>query len=281
MSGCFCYYFLKGVVMHIATIKGFGLFTSPDYLKINKKTKTRKIKYFEFEYTISAKGCIFLDKKKYEIQNNMVYIKKPGQVANSIVNMKCFYLYLELDQDSEYYDLLINIPTIYQIIDKNKYNVIFESLIKHLTMTNSANDDYINSKLLELFYFLKKDKEQNRFLSSISIKKFNQTISKSIEYINEHFNEKLDLKTLSSMVGYSQNYYQHIFKSIMGITPQKYILEVRISNAKYLMSLQDLSILEISERCGFDSQAYFGCLFKKYTNYTPKEYRKMLLSSYY
>lgn len=52
---------------------------------------------------------------------------------------------------------------------------------------------------------------------------------------------------------------------------------LRIDNAKYLLRYTNISILDISFKCGFNSQSYFCSTFKKQTGYTPSEYRVMIL----
>lgn len=265
--------------MNIANVKNFGIFEKNNYSPY-KPTKIRTVKYFEFEYHIKSKGKIFLDGKTYEMHDNILIIKKPNQQVNSCASFKCIFFYLELPDNSEYYKFIYDIPNIYQMINFTSYNSIFQSIFKHLTIAGIENDDYINAKLLELFYYLKKDSQKNKDSSSISLYKFNDIILKSAKYIKENLSDQLTLEKLSSNLGYSKNYFQHVFKTVMGITPQKYLLNARINQAKYLLSGTNYSLLEISEKCGFDSQAYFSHVFKQVTNYTPKEFRNMSLLRY-
>ena len=55
----------------------------------------------------------------------------------------------------------------------------------------------------------------------------------------------------------------------------QYILNIRIEKAKALLENTDLSISEISDMTGMQSQHYFSRIFKKYTNISPSEYRKI------
>ena len=82
------------------------------------------------------------------------------------------------------------------------------------------------------------------------------------------------------MAGYSKNYYQHVFKAVLGVTPQQYILSVRIKAAKKLLSNPSLSLVDVTYLCGFSSQSYFNYVFKAQTDRTPLEYRKMLIHAY-
>ncbi|MBQ1933541.1 MAG: helix-turn-helix transcriptional regulator, partial [Clostridia bacterium] len=52
-----------------------------------------------------------------------------------------------------------------------------------------------------------------------------------------------------------------------------YITELRITNAKDLLSVGTMPAGEIAEKCGFASQYYFSRIFRKNTGVTPSEYR--------
>jgi AraC-like DNA-binding protein len=54
--------------------------------------------------------------------------------------------------------------------------------------------------------------------------------------MKEHFNEKTTLEQLSSLAGYTPTYFQQLFVKTMHVSPQKYLEELRINHAKYLLS---------------------------------------------
>ena len=172
------------------------------------------------------------------------------------------------------YNFLIQTSYVYNIVNVVEYKNIFQSLINHLTISNTNEDDFINGKILELFYYLKT--ERNRIIKpTLPTTTHSAIITSAVQYINLHYAEKLTLESLSQIVNYSPNYFQHIFKMIMKDTPQEYITKARINQAKIFLSLPDYSIQQVSDMCGFDSQAYFSHMFKKHTGLTPKEYKTM------
>lgn len=93
-------------------------------------------------------------------------------------------------------------------------------------------------------------------------------------YIDYHFSEKLNLDTLSEYFFVSKFHLSREFKRIIGITIGNYILGKRISNAKQLLRFSNLSLEDISPKCGFADTGYFIKAFKKYENMTPAQYRK-------
>ena len=106
------------------------------------------------------------------------------------------------------------------------------------------------------------------------------TIQPSLDYINNNFTEQITLEDIAKASGYSQFYFQKKFVEIMGVSPLKYLTNVRIAYAKRLLIDPQKSLVDVAYECGFPSQSYFCYLFKKNTDLTPTEYRKGTLGNY-
>lgn len=109
-------------------------------------------------------------------------------------------------------------------------------------------------------------------------KKNSETIYEKViqvqNYIDNHFQEKLNLDTLAEHFFVSKYHLSREFKRIIGLTIGNYILGRRISNAKQLLRFSSLSLEDIGPKCGFLDTGYFIKTFKKYENMTPAQYRK-------
>lgn len=100
-------------------------------------------------------------------------------------------------------------------------------------------------------------------------------VQNTIEYINDHFSERITLNELADMNYVTPGYLSNIFKKATGFNISNYIQATRLLHAKKLLCETDASILEISEKCGFNDSNYFSVVFKNYTSMSPKQYRKM------
>ncbi len=107
----------------------------------------------------------------------------------------------------------------------------------------------------------------------------NNAVTTIKAYIHSHLNEKLDRDSLASMVYLSPDYLSHCFKNETGFSLTNYIIEVRIQEAKRLLTKKNLTICDIAITCGFQNISYFTRQFKKSTGLTPKEYRSQYLNS--
>ena len=93
-------------------------------------------------------------------------------------------------------------------------------------------------------------------------------------YIEQYFNQKINFGRLAKLSGYSYDYFRHIFKQRFGISPQDYLIEVRLENAKRLLKGTKLTCTEIAYNCGFSSGAQMSLLFKRKIGVSPLAYKK-------
>ena len=101
----------------------------------------------------------------------------------------------------------------------------------------------------------------------------NPSIQKCINYIEQHFKESISLSTLADISGYSLSSFKVKFKDIIGITPAEYITLRKIEYAKQAMKSSNQSITDLAFELSFSSSNYFCTVFKKYTNFTPSQYK--------
>ncbi len=95
-----------------------------------------------------------------------------------------------------------------------------------------------------------------------------------IEYIAEHYAEKIYIESLSDMITVSPDYFTKMFKDSIGKTPIDYINALRINHALKLLLTTDTPINEISDAVGFSGPNYFHKIFKQYMVTSPLAYRK-------
>ena len=70
----------------------------------------------------------------------------------------------------------------------------------------------------------------------------------------------------------SEVYFRKLFKKEYGISPQKYIIQLRIQNAVGLISTGYYSLKEIAYMSGYNDCKYFSVEFKKAMGVSPSEY---------
>lgn len=100
-------------------------------------------------------------------------------------------------------------------------------------------------------------------------------IEKIIEYMHQHFGDKLSNATLAKMIDMSESHFIRTFKKETGMSPMGYLMKIRIDKAKKLLQSGEKNITEVSLICGFNSTSHFSSSFTKYMGMTPSEYQKL------
>ncbi|SFB25880.1 two-component system, response regulator YesN [Cohnella sp. OV330] len=100
-----------------------------------------------------------------------------------------------------------------------------------------------------------------------------EAILKVRAYIEEHLDEDLSLVRLAGYIHFNPSYLSRLFKQACGVNLSEYIEAARIERAKALLRGDDLKVLEVGVRVGYEASQSFTRFFKKATGVTPQEYR--------
>ena len=89
----------------------------------------------------------------------------------------------------------------------------------------------------------------------------------------KHYSSSDALTESADSQNISLNYANLIFKKYENKTIFDYLVEVRINEAKKLLSETTMKIFQISAAVGYSSNTYFSTSFRKVTGMTPQQYR--------
>lgn len=95
------------------------------------------------------------------------------------------------------------------------------------------------------------------------------------DFIDAHYSEDISLDMLAKKSYLTKTYFLKQFKLIVGISPMKYLTNVRIAQAKLLLAKSNDSVSEISLAIGFNNPVYFTEVFHKLVGVSPSEFRKL------
>lgn len=100
-------------------------------------------------------------------------------------------------------------------------------------------------------------------------------INKALHYIESNCHRKILPSDVSAYVGLEYSYFYKLFKGETGVSPEHYLIRLRIEKAKVFIQA-GFSFQQIPELIGVSDVFYFFKLFKKVTGMTPSAYRKSL-----
>ena len=104
---------------------------------------------------------------------------------------------------------------------------------------------------------------------------YEHQLSKVIEYIGKHLDEKLTLTQLSNIACFSRYHFHRLFTAYTGLSLQQYIRWLRLKRAAHQLIIdKDLSIINIAIDAGFESHEAFSRAFKQTCGMSPSEFRR-------
>ena len=106
------------------------------------------------------------------------------------------------------------------------------------------------------------------------------TVLKVIRYLEEDFHEKITLDDLSHKFFIAKTTLIYNFNKYLSCSPMDFLLNIRLTKAKEMLTSSSDSIGKISEQCGFSSANYFGLIFKEKEGLSPLNYRKLQRNKY-
>jgi xylan 1,4-beta-xylosidase len=133
-------------------------------------------------------------------------------------------------------------------------NACFAIMIRHSYLIPKSKDDYIGENNMERFNLI-------------------------LDYIKDHYNEKLSLSDLAEKMHVNYYYLSHFFKNIAGISYQEYLNGLRLNQAEMLLTTTQKSITQVAFECGFTNIKSFTGIFKTNFGMLPSEYRKMMFKT--
>lgn len=237
------------------------------YCNVSLKSQTHiekaPIQYYDFTFVLRGEMTYAINGKTYVLKENDAILIKPGETRERF-KTQTYAKYVSYNF-TVYDDSIIPKKTyLKDVISHDIRQIISIFSASHISNIYSSKEKVINL----LNYILLEINDILNFDSN------NKHIITIIKYINEHISEPISLNTVSRYVNLSKEYTSYVFKNETGKTVTEYINERKMFIAKEMILSTDYSLVNVSERLGFDNYSYFSKMFKKQFGITPKNIKK-------
>lgn len=181
-----------------------------------------------------------------------------------------YYVYFKGTQVENYLNqfLLNEDSGVYYIGDSPTLISYFMDIMNDFKVHDFYNDVFRSLTLLKLFNHI-----YNKNPLLLQRKEELLTLQVVIDYMEKNYSDKLSLDKLSTIAKMSLPTFTRYFKKQTGTSPNIYLNNIRLTQAKYLLMSSDFPIGDIALQVGFTDQLYFCKFFKKQTGYTPTDFR--------
>jgi AraC family transcriptional regulator len=98
-----------------------------------------------------------------------------------------------------------------------------------------------------------------------------------VDYVGAHLSHRITLADMSAAAGLTRMHFAAQFRAATGMRPHDYILQRRIDRAQELLRDPKLALVDVALSVGFQTQAHFTTVFKRFAGETPNRWRRLAL----
>lgn len=244
--------------------------------------------------------CIILQGKKAVGFGDKMYSYDPYTYLLTSTHIPADIQILEASQSEPYMSLTIQftLEDIYQVLkhanpaklkfqQKSEQGLFFDTLTEELyepvfrlvKLLNKPKEGiaFLYPLIVkEILYVLVNDKS-GYFLNKFAMEgTISNKMVKIIAEIKENFTEKLNIAELAKRADISESSLYQNFKTITSVSPLQFQKNLRLEEAKYMLSHRNIDISEIAFLVGYESPSQFSREYSRMFGVAPKEHLRML-----
>lgn len=230
----------------------------------------------EMFYVVGGKGQFRIEDKLYPVEENDLIIVNPHvrHTETSLDSKPLEYIVLGVDglelmvseEESNPFaiinfkaagaDILFLLTNMLKELEGKApgYETICQDLLDILIIRLMRGSDF-SAKLIP---------------STVQVSKESAAVHR---YIESHFKENVSLDDLAEVAHLNKYHMTHLFTRDYGISPIKFMLNLRIKESCYLLRTTDHPLSQIARITGFSSPSYFSQSFRKAEGISPTDYR--------
>lgn len=250
--------------------------------------------FIEMVYILSGSGSHIINQVEYKVKKGDLLFINYGQTHS-----------FQTDSEMEFYNVLlkpeffgeelINSDNAFKLLSLTAFEdfrlflnvdrllvsfagseiMTIEFLLKELFSEFNANRIGRNAMLKAyMMAFITAIFRKMSFGDDSSNLEFEEITPNILEYIEEHYNEKISLQALAKRCFYNSSYFSRLFKELYGMTLTDFIQQKRIEKSCEMLRNTKYSVNEICFMVGYNDKTHFYKYFKEFCATTPALYRK-------
>lgn len=236
--------------------------------------------HFIIHYILDGKGEFTVNNKTYKLGKKDGFLIRPGEETYYKADDKDPWIYMWIGFNgikAEIYLKYANLDENNHIFKYEKDSSLKKCILEILSLNIMNNSNRLKIDGL-LYLFIGNLIENNKYMDKEnSNTQVDEYINISIDFINNNYSNNIKVNDIANYVGLNRSYFSNLFTKKMGISPQEYLLSLKMEKACNLLTNLQLSIGDVARQVGYEDQLTFSKIFKKSKGVSPKLYRELLL----
>lgn len=244
--------------------------------------------------------CVILQGSKAVGFGEKLYQYSPSEYLLSSTHVPANIRILEASEDTPYLSFRIKfgLEDIYEVLkNTNPSKLEFQKKSEKGLFFDDLNYS-LYEPMTRLVKLLEKPKEDIEYLAPFIIKEIlyklindksgyflnkfvmegttSNKVVKAITEIKNKFNEKLNIKELANLVEMSESSLYQNFKTITSMTPIQFQKNLRLQEAKQILSVRNIEVSEVAFAVGYESPSQFSREYSRMFGISPKAHSDIL-----
>jgi AraC-like DNA-binding protein len=216
--------------------------------------------YWLFHFVVSGKGIFQINNKHYTLSSGMMFVIPPFTET-----------YYEADSSDPWEYIWVGFTGTPPLKLNDYYDIpkalrIFQHM-KACHELHNGKTEFILAQLWELFSFLMEENHSK-----------DDPIDTALNLIHSQYMTPLTVQQMADSVHLERTYFSKIFSEKIGISPQQYIIEHRMKQAKTFLSL-GYSVTTTATSVGYSDIYNFSKIFKQRFSESPSYYQRKVKNS--
>ena len=265
-----------------------------EHQRIENPTSMTRYHYHnhcEIYYLLNGERFYLINDKVYHIESGNLVLISPYLIHATTNYAKSSYERLLLEFKKEFLSEIsksLKSVNLFDCFEKEVHVIPLDIKEQHFVETllfsmlaeykNNSPDleDYAKSSIIQLLLFAGKHARNTNEYNPVYINSTHKIISEITGYVNNNYDEEINLSKISELFHISPCHFSRTFKKETGLAFSDYLNNVRIKEARKLIHNTDMTISEIAFSVGYKSSTHFGRIFKEIVGTSPLAYKKGL-----
>lgn len=234
--------------------------------------------HYVIHYILSGEGTFCAEGTEYKLGKNDLFMIAPGQTTVYSADEENPWSYvwvgfngLKAESYMNASGLTIDCPVLH-------YNLTKELKPLFLDMINTPSIPMVQeAEQLGYFYHVLSGLIENG--THLQKKKTPSNrkeiyLRKALSFIDIHYAENITVTDIADFISVDRTYLFSLFKTLLNMSPQQFLLNYRVSKAAIMLEFSELSVAEIANYVGYTDPLTFSKVFRKSTQLSPLQYRK-------
>lgn len=259
---------------------GVNLYYSPP----SELSRLHRHNCFEIGYCYQGSGVFLVDHHMVSFRRGDCSIIFPGQahIASSNKMDPSYWRFVMVDMEavlhifqntidvkkSDLEGKLMNICHIIQPLEYPQLCMLIQMIVEQLAEKRTSYKCTVKGLSIALVSQIKSIGIFNHDIQEVAQY---DTIAPALNYISNHYTEKISVMELAEQCNMSESTFRRNFRKIIGVAPMEFVYEARIKVATQLLQEGSYSINEIALMVGYETLSSFNRHFKKIKGVSPSQ----------